>query len=165
VSLRGERHGLRLIVGFRVGVDPWSFTSALPDSLISQKSLGNLQSERRLALDLRAKPDAELENVLELLCGVVPAVVVAKSVSWQVVVCRVTAAAAVRKDMVGLPSAVNRSAANVTPAASLVEDSATLCCRKRLASAIFNAEVLLALTAQKPQFMQQVRKHLWVRCG
>ena len=58
---------LGLMVGFRVGVDLWLLASALANSLRGQKALGSAQSDWRLSLDLRAKPDAELENVLELI--------------------------------------------------------------------------------------------------
>jgi hypothetical protein len=46
----------------------------------------NFEAERRLVFDLCTRPYAEFQNGLEFIGKVVPPVVVAKCVCWQVVV-------------------------------------------------------------------------------
>jgi len=71
-------------------------------------------------------------------------------VGWQVVICRVASAAAVRKNMVGVPSAADAASANVASAASLGEDDSALRRRESLSSRISGSEAPLAMATDKP---------------
>ena len=64
--------------------------------------------------------------MLEFLRGVIPPVIIAECVCWQIVVRYVAAAAAVGQHMVCLPSALDRTTADVASASSLRQNLATL---------------------------------------
>jgi len=92
----------------------------------SDEALGHGLAQGRLLLDHQTRPDAQLERPLELFGEVVPPVVIAGGVRGEVVVDTVAAAVAMRVDMVGLPSALERAAAEVASVPGLGGDSVTL---------------------------------------
>src|SRR5688572_8958234 len=81
---------------------------------------GGFHSDLLLVFNFGAQPDAELENPLELLRAVKPAVVVADGMSGQIVVQAVQAAGAMGEYVVRFPiRGVNEAAADVATAARL----------------------------------------------
>ena len=94
----------------------------LPARLVGNVLHSDAESNGRLTLNLRSNPDAKLKDLLKLLCGVVPPIVVAQCVGWQIVVRLVLPASTVRKDMVRVPWTRNHAAADVASAASLSKD-------------------------------------------
>jgi len=76
---------------------------SLASALVSKKGGGCLAHESLALFNLGAHPNAELHDELQLLGRVIPTVVVAKRVSWKVVVRMVCAACAVCANMVGVP--------------------------------------------------------------
>jgi hypothetical protein len=86
--------------------------------LVSQEPPRHLNANIRLPVNLSAGPDTDLQNVLELVCRVIPPVVVAQLVSWQIIVDFIFPAHAVSQNMVGLPGSSDLPA-DVTSATRL----------------------------------------------
>lgn len=91
----------------------------------------DFEAERRFVLDLGTHPYAEFQNGLEFIGRIVPPVVVAKCMRWQVVVGSMSTAGAMRKDMICMPLPVNGAAADVATSCSLSEHFFALGRRER----------------------------------
>jgi hypothetical protein len=113
-----------------------------------------LSTELCLLLNLSANPNAELEDVLKLLCAVIPTIIVAECVSWQEIVHRMSTAATMRKYMISLPSTGNATAANVAPTAGFFEDSGPLDHRQGLATRCPVLERALALVPSQSEITE-----------
>ena len=75
------------------------------------------------ALNLGSCPHPKLQDVLELLRQIVPAIVVASCVSGKIVINVVSAASTMCDDVIGLPLLVlNVATTNVTATGGLCED-------------------------------------------
>lgn len=85
------------------------------------KRVCDLLADPRPPLDLGATPDAELQDELELLGQVMPAVRVARLVRGQIVVDGVHAATDVGEDVIGSPVGTDLASAHMASAASLRE--------------------------------------------
>ena len=85
----------------------------MPAKLVSNKTLGKLQSPRIRLLNECAQPDAELENPLELFVPIVPAIIVADVVGGQEVIRGSLAPRRVGEHMVRGPGALDLATADV----------------------------------------------------
>lgn len=124
----------------------------------------DFQAERRLVHDLPAHPHAEFQDGLEFIGRVVPPVVVAECVRWQVIVGGVSTASAMRKDMVCLPHSVNAATADVATSRSLSEHFFALGRRERLAKRNRCTNLFLPSPTCQPQLMEKFSKCLGRRC-
>lgn len=95
------------------------------------EGVADLLTDPRPPLDLRAGPDAELQDELELFGHVVPAVRVARPVSGQIVVHGVPAATDVGEHVISRPVGADLTAAHMTAAASLREHGFSKLSRER----------------------------------
>jgi len=82
-------------------------------AFVRHEALSDHAAEPFVGLNLGACPHSEFQDVLELVCQVVPAVVVAQGVRRKIVVFRVSAAAAVGKYVIRLPCADDRASTDV----------------------------------------------------
>src|SRR3954464_9303432 len=99
--------------------------------------------------------------MLKLLCRIIPAVVVAERVRRQVVVRPVMAAAAVSKNMIGLPRTIDCAATDVAPSCGLSENLITHCCRWYLPGGIRGSSCHVALASRDMKHMQEVGELFW----
>ena len=60
-------------------------SSCLSRPFVGQKTFCYVKTDLRLPPNLGACPDADLENILELTCRVVPSVMITELVSWKIV--------------------------------------------------------------------------------
>jgi hypothetical protein len=85
-----------------VAGSPWSRrrrssrnAPSLASVIVCKECRCRCASESCATLDLSARPHAKLQNLLELVGRIIPPVVVAKRVCWQVVVCALCSSCAV----------------------------------------------------------------------
>jgi hypothetical protein len=67
-------------------------------------------------------PDTDFQDPLKLFGQVVPSIVVAEGMGWQVVLYGMRTAAGVRQDVVGLPVASDRATAYMAPTGGFREN-------------------------------------------
>jgi len=127
-------------------------SSCLTFQFLLRKLLSDCQANIRVFFDLAPRPYTELQNQLELLRKIVPAVVVAGDMGRQEVLCCMDSSGTVRQNMVSMPASTYVTPADVALPSGLSQNcSSLLCGQPKPTRPSIGILALLAKSAQRDQ--------------
>jgi hypothetical protein len=93
---------------------------------VREKAIQDRRTQRAAFFHYEARPNPDLQHPLKFFRRIIPTVAVAERVSWQVVVVRVTATAAMCQDVIGLPVFSDAAATNMAPTCGFRQDKGSV---------------------------------------